>query len=100
MIVSEDRLPAQSLAQRAAPTEFLDYETKTPLYLPFYDEWFVFWGGRTIGENYHAVAADQRIAYDFVVLRGGRPDIGPATSQRHFRCFGREVLAPGRGGRV
>lgn len=97
MIVSEDRLPAQSLAQRAAPTEFLDYETKTPLYLPFYDEWFVFWGGRTIGENYHAVATDQRFAYDFLVLRGGRTYIGSGTSNEHYHCFGLEILAPGRG---
>ena len=31
------------------------------MHLPFDGEWFVFWGGRTIEENYHVIAVDQRI---------------------------------------
>jgi hypothetical protein len=34
-------------------------------------EWHVGWGGRTIDLNQHAVARDQRFAYDFFIKREG-----------------------------
>ena len=54
----------------AAPTTRLEYQTKTALQLPFDGSWTVFWGGRTLAQNYHAAYPDQRFAYDFLVLKG------------------------------
>src|SRR5436190_19890521 len=41
-----------STSPRLANTRFAGYNTKTPLHLPFDGEWSVFWGGRTLEENY------------------------------------------------
>jgi hypothetical protein len=87
----------QGAAPSPAPTRFADYRTKTPLRLPFHGEWFVFWGGRTIEENYHSVATDQRFAYDLVVVRDGRTHTGDGTLNEQYHCFGLEILAPGDG---
>lgn len=88
----------------AAPSRFLAYQTRTVLRLPFAGAWHVLWGGastagdfRTVLENYHAVAADQRFAYDFLVERAGRTHDGDGTANEQYYCFGRPVLAPGDG---
>jgi hypothetical protein len=85
-------------APMAATSDFLEYETKTSLRLPFRGAWFVFWGGRTILENYHATSRERRFAYDFVVARRGRTSRGdaPRANPEYF-CFGRPVLAPAGG---
>src|SRR5690606_3473284 len=83
--------------QEAAPSDFLDYTTRTPLRLPFSDTWFVYWGGRSVPENYHAASIDQRFAYDLLIVREGRTFAGdPATNESYF-CFGTPVLAPADG---
>lgn len=82
---------------KEAPTQHLGYRTKTPLRLPFEGEWFVFWGGRTIADNYHAAAPDQRFAYDFVIERNGVSHTGDGTANEHYFCFGKPLLAPGPG---
>ncbi len=87
--------PAPSLA----PTEFLDYQTRTPLRLPFGDAWFVFWGGRTLEQNYHTSTRDQRFAYDILIMRDGTSHTGDGTRNEDYHCFGKPVFAPG-GGRV
>jgi hypothetical protein len=84
-------------APSPAASRFLDYRTQAELRLPFTGEWFVTWGGRSVLENYHAEAPDQRFAYDFLVVRDGRTHAGdPARNESYF-CFGRPVLAPGEG---
>jgi len=83
--------------QEAAPSEFLDYETKTLLRLPFDGEWYVFWGGRTVTENYHAVTEDQRFAYDILMMRDGTSYKGDGKKNEQYYCFGERVLAPGAG---
>lgn len=83
--------------EEPAPSRFLDYRTRATLRLPFAGEWFVFWGGRSVVENYHAVAADQRFAYDFVVARGGRTHAGDAARNESYFCFGEPILAPADG---
>lgn len=80
-----------------APSKRLSYETKTALQLPFGGFWSVFWGGRTLAENYHAAYPDQRFAYDFVVERGGSSHRGNGTQLSDYYCFGRPVYAPGAG---
>jgi len=86
-----------SLRHRPAPSRFLDYETKTRLRLPFEGEWYVYWGERSVAQNQHCVARDQRFAYDFVILKDGRPFHGTGEKNDEYYCFGRPVVAPGAG---
>jgi murein DD-endopeptidase MepM/ murein hydrolase activator NlpD len=82
---------------KEAPTDRLDYVTKTPLRLPFAGSWFVFWGGRTLKENYHTMAADQRFAYDIVMMRDGSSHRGQGRTNEEYYCYGQRILAPGPG---
>jgi murein DD-endopeptidase MepM/ murein hydrolase activator NlpD len=80
-----------------AGSDYLSYRTKTPLHLPFHDAWTVFWGGRTLADNYHAMARDQRFAYDFVVRREGTTHAGDGSANSQYFCYGQPILAPGPG---
>jgi hypothetical protein len=84
-------------APQEAPTERLDYVTKTSLRLPFTGPWFVFWGGRTLKDNYHTIAVDQRFAYDIVMTREGSSHVKEGKTNDEYFCFGQEVLAPAAG---
>ena len=81
----------------AAESAWLDYETHADLRLPFEGEWFVFWGGREIAQNYHAADPAQRFAYDFLVLEDGQSHAGDPQSLESYHCWGREILAPADG---
>jgi|LSQX01.1.fsa_nt_gb murein DD-endopeptidase MepM/ murein hydrolase activator NlpD len=83
--------------QQEAPSEFLDYETKTDLRLPFAGEWYVFWGGRSIEQNYHATDRSQRFAYDFVVVQGDTTFANTGVSNEDYYAFGLPIYAPGDG---
>jgi hypothetical protein len=83
--------------QEPAPTKYLDYQTKTPLHLPFEGEWFVVWGGRTPEQNYHVIAPDQRFAYDILALKDGASHTGDGSSVEQYYCWGRPILAPAAG---
>lgn len=87
--------PAQ--APTAAASRFLEYQTRTPLSLPFSGEWTVFWGGRTVEQNYHAAHPSQRFAYDLVIARSGSTHTGDGTSNEDYYCFGQPILSPGAG---
>jgi len=78
----------------AAPSAHMDYQTKANLRLPFNGEWFVVWGGRTIEDNYHAVAKDQRFAYDFLVLKNGQTHINEGKALSDYHCWNQDLLAP------
>lgn len=80
-----------------APSEYVDYETRTELRLPFSDEFMVFWGGRNPHQNYHVVYPSQRFAYDLVIARDGRTHSGDGTRNEDYYCFGRPMLAPAAG---
>jgi hypothetical protein len=82
---------------KPAPSQFLNYQTKTALALPFEDEWHVAWGGRTVGRNRHSMAPDQRFAYDFLKLEDGWSFRGAGDKNELFFCFGQPVLAPADG---
>ena len=86
-----------ALKVRPALSNFLDYQTYTALQLPFAGEWYVYWGGRTIAQNRHAVARDQRFAYDFLILRGGRSFQGPGDHNENYFCFDQPISAPANG---
>jgi peptidase M23-like protein len=80
-----------------APSKYLDYQTKTKLRLPFQGDWYVFWGGRTLEDNYHIVAQDQRFAYDFVQRKSGASHTGDGKANEQYYCFGQAILAPAAG---
>ena len=80
-----------------AGSPYLDYETRADLRLPFDGEWLVFWGGRTVEENYHAIVGDQRFAYDFLIVRDGKSFRGDGTSLEDYYCWGEPILAPAAG---
>lgn len=81
----------------AAQSRFLDYEAQADLRLPFDGEWFVFWGGRSITENYHAAHPAQRFALDLLVLENGVSHSGAPDRLENYFCWGRPILAPAAG---
>ncbi len=81
----------------AAQSDHLDYSTKASMRLPFDGEWHVYWGGRTIEENYHAVDAAQRFAVDLVVRRDGASHAGDPHRLENYFCWDAPVLAPAAG---
>ena len=86
-----------SLKKRPYTSNYLEYQTKTPLTLPFPGEWYVYWGGRTIRQNYHACTRDQRFAYDFLILKGRRSCTGRGNRIEEFYCFSESIFAPAEG---
>lgn len=89
--------PDQNAAQPAAPSEHLDYQTRTSLRLPFEDEFYVFWGGRSVEQNYHATHRNQRFALDLLIVRDGVSHTGGGSRNDNYYCFGRPILAPAAG---
>lgn len=87
----KDKLPD------AADSVYLNYETKTELELPFNDEWWVFWGGRGVAENYHAAYKEQRFALDIVQKVNGSTHSGNGSKNEDYYCFGKSLSAPGSG---
>lgn len=81
----------------AAPSRFLDYETRATLRLPADGDWFVYWGGREIKDNYHAVDVGQRFAVDLLVMRDGQSHVGDPSRLESYHCWGRPILAPAEG---
>ncbi len=84
-------------APQAADSRFLDYETKATLRLPFDGEWYVFWGGRTLEQNYHASNQAQRFAYDLVVRENGATHRGDSAVLENYFCWDRPILSPADG---
>ncbi|WP_457938246.1 M23 family metallopeptidase [Mesorhizobium sp. 10J20-29] len=82
---------------RAAQSRHLDYATKASLRLPFDGEWHVYWGGRTLEENYHAVDAAQRFAVDLLIRRDGASHAGDPHRLESYFCWDAPVLAPAGG---
>jgi len=83
--------------ERAMASQYLEYETKTPLHLPFRGAWFTVWGGRVLRENRHAITRDQRFAYDFVMVAPEGKPTGDGKKNETYTCYGQPVLAPGPG---
>jgi murein DD-endopeptidase MepM/ murein hydrolase activator NlpD len=89
--------PASDATRHEAPSQFLDYRTKTALRLPFRGAWSVVWGGRTLEQNYHAFSRDQRFAMDLLIVRSGRTHEGEGKALTDYYCYGQDVLAPAAG---
>jgi biotin carboxyl carrier protein len=69
----------------------------TTFRLPFDGVWWVFWGGDTLAENYHAAAPSQRHAYDILIWKDGGTRHGDGTKNEDYWAWGQPVLAPAAG---
>ena len=98
-ITADGLIAGLALAGVPSPAEsaHLDYTTKTALRLPFEDEWFVFWGGRSTVENYHVTVSGQRFAYDFLRLHDGLSHVGDGKRNDQYFCYGQPIVAPADG---
>ena len=85
--------PADAQPQ-AAESPLLQRDTIAELSLPFDGEWYVFWGGRDIEQNYHAANPGQRFAYDFVQHVDGRSHSGDGSELVQYHCWDEPILAP------
>ncbi|WP_295814159.1 M23 family metallopeptidase [uncultured Nitratireductor sp.] len=81
----------------ASSSAHLDYQTRASLELPFTGDWYVFWGGRTLEQNYHAENQAQRFAYDFIVREDGSSHVGDGAALEDYYCWDRPILAPADG---
>ena len=75
-------------------SKYSDYQTIAELELPFNDNWYVVWGGRTIDENYHASLKDQQFAIDMVQMENGSTFMGDGTRNEDYYCYADTLFAP------
>lgn len=74
------------------------FRNKTSLILPFKGEWYVFWGGNTIAQNYHNAYKSMYGAFDFLMhgmdSKSFRTD---GLLNEDYYAFGKEIIAPSNG---
>ena len=67
----------------------------TSMSLPFEGEWYVFWGGPTVKQNYHNAHQNMRGAFDFVIRdKQGKSYRTDGKSNEDYYAFGKEIVAP------
>ncbi len=67
----------------------------TKMSLPFEGEWFVFWGGTTVSENYHVADKTQQGAYDFVIKdKSGSLYKNAGRTNEDYYAWGKNIIAP------
>lgn len=59
-------------------------------------DWYVYWGGETVEQNYHYINRTQKHALDLIVVDGsGKSFSGQGTNNQDYYAFGKKVYAPG-----
>ncbi len=76
---------------------YLNYETITELELPFENEWYVVWGGRSVIQNQHFYSRKERYAMDILQVVNRTSFTGNGTQNEDYYCFGKRLNAPGDG---
>ncbi|MEZ4796781.1 MAG: peptidoglycan DD-metalloendopeptidase family protein [Flavobacteriaceae bacterium] len=66
----------------------------TKMILPFKEEWFVFWGGTEVTQNYHVAYPNQKYAYDIMMVKDGKSYKGDPKKNESYYVFGKEIIAP------
>ena len=66
----------------------------TKMILPFKEEWFVFWGGTNVAENYHVAYENQQFAYDILMIKDGVSYNGDPKKNESYYVFGKDIIAP------
>ena len=79
------------------PSTHENDSTRTVLRLPFHGTWTVFWGGKTMEQNYHVVARDQRFAYDIVMTENKSSHRGDGKKNEDYYCWLQPIVAPAAG---
>lgn len=74
-----------------------DYSSETAWRMPFEGTWWVFWGGDTELQNYHAVTPSQRHALDVVIWNDGATYRGDGAQNEDYWAWGQAVVAPATG---
>ncbi|WP_299436439.1 M23 family metallopeptidase [uncultured Aquimarina sp.] len=82
---------------QAEEDNFLNYQTKTALELPFENEWYVVWGGRSVVQNQHFNNRNERYAMDILQIVNRTSFTGDGTQNEDYYCFGKRLNAPGDG---
>lgn len=67
---------------------------ETKMILPFAEEWFVFWGGTTVQQNYHVDYVNQQYAYDLMMVADGSSFKGDPKKNESYLVYGKEIIAP------
>ncbi|WP_298484180.1 M23 family metallopeptidase [uncultured Maribacter sp.] len=80
-----------------AQSNYLNYNTKINLELPFNGEWLIAHGGRNLSENHHASVREQRFAIDAFQKINGSSYLGDGKDNEDYYCFGKPLFAPGNG---
>jgi hypothetical protein len=62
--------------------------------LPVERRWWVYWGGETVGQNYHAANREQRHAVDLLIWQEGATFHGDGARNEDYFAWGQRVLAP------
>lgn len=65
--------------------------------LPLKGDWFVFWGGENVLDNYHYEHESQRYAYDLIQVKDGFSYNGDPLKNESYYAFGQEITAPQAG---
>lgn len=76
------------------PPDPADASTPVPVSVPFQGTWWVYWGGETEFDNYHAVSPSQRHADDILIWKDGGTFHGDGTTNADYWAWGQEVLSP------
>ena len=66
----------------------------TKMILPFKEEWFVFWGGTDVSQNYHVAYPNQKYAYDIMMVKDGKSYKGDSKKNENYYVFGKDIIAP------
>lgn len=66
----------------------------TKMILPFKEEWFVFWGGINVAQNYHVAHQNQKYAYDILMMKDGMSYKGDPKKNESYYVFGKDIIAP------
>lgn len=72
-------------------------QTETTFKLLFRGEWFVFWGGHHVMNNYHYEHESQRYAVDLVQMKDGYTHQGHLMYNESYYAFGQDIIAAAEG---
>jgi hypothetical protein len=91
-----DQITSLQLAEEwlLAPDPAAGEPALPTLRLPFDGLWWVFWGGETVGQNYHAANREQRHAVDLVIWQNGSTFRTDGAANEDYYAWGQPALAP------
>ena len=96
MFDAQDRIISMELAEEwmLAPDPAAEEPSLPVMRLPFDGLWWVYWGGDTVGQNYHAASREQRHAVDLVVWQDGATFRSDGATNEDYYAWGQPALAP------